>query len=764
MNSKANICFLISLLFFVSGTLAQSGTIRGYVYNKTNGEPVMFTNVYLENTTIGTATDGNGFFTIMNIAPGNYTLSSSGVGFDTARLSFSISKDQILTKNLFLHQISVKIGRVTIESRRQEKLNEVNVSRIKITAKDIDRIPSIGGESDLAQYLTVLPGVISSGDQGGQLYIRGGAPVNNKILLDGMTLYNAFHSIGLFSVYESEIIRSVNVYTGGFNAEYGGRISAVVDVKTRNGNSQKFGATVAANPFLTKAIFEGPIMKLKDNGSSVTYLFSGKHSYLEQTAPSLYPYVSEIPGTGGKILPYTFTDLFGKISIASGNGSKINFLGYNFSDHVDFSDIAQIGWKATGVGADFTIVPGQTQALINGNLNYSNYSVSMLEADGLPRYSSVGGFDLGMDFTYFYDNNSRFKYGVDINGFLTEYKFFNFLGLKYEQNQNTTEAAGYFEYRKFTDKWVIEPGLRLQYYASLANLSFEPRFGLKYNATDKLRFKFSGGVYSQNLISTKSDRDVVNLFTGYLSGPEETLTGVDGQTATHKLQKSIQAISGMEYDISKHWELNLEPYYKHFSQLININRNKTFRIDPDFMIETGEAYGVDLYSRFENAHWYVWATYSLSWVTRFDGEQVYHPHYDRRHNANLLVTYQFGNDNSWEASARWNLGSGFPFTRTQGFYEQINFLDGAGTDYLSQNGQLGILYEDQINAGRLPYYHRLDISLKRSISFSKGYRLEAVASVANVYNRSNIFYFDRVRYSRVNQLPIIPSLSVNFSF
>jgi len=106
----------------------------------------------------------------------------------------------------------------------------------------------------------------------------------------------------------------------------------------------------------------------------------------------------------------------------------------------------------------------------------------------------------------------------------------------------------------------------------------------------------------------------------------------------------------------------------------------------------------------------------------------------------------------------------FPFTRTQGFYEQINFLDGAGTDYLSQNGQLGILYEDQINAGRLPYYHRLDISLKRSISFSKGYRLEAVASVANVYNRSNIFYFDRVRYSRVNQLPIIPSLSVNFSF
>ncbi len=744
--------------------LGQGGTVRGYVYNKADGEPVMFTNVFLENTSIGTATDGNGFFTILNIPPGNYTLTSSGVGYDTARISIGISKNQILTKTLFLNQISVKIGKVTVESRRQEKLNEVNVSKIKITAKDINRIPSIGGESDLAQYLTILPGVVSSGDQGGQLYIRGGAPVHNKILLDGMTLYNAFHSIGLFSVYETEVIRSVDVYTGGFNAEYGGRISAVVDVKTRNGNSQKFKATVAANPFLAKAVLEGPIVKLKDNGSSVTYLFSGKHSYLEQSAPTLYPYVSEIPGTGGKILPYTFTDLFGKISIASGNGSKVNFIGYNFADHVDFTDIAQIGWNATGIGADFTIVPGQSQALINGNLNYSNYSIDMREADELPRHSSVGGFDLGMDFTYFYDNNSRFKYGVDINGFLTEYKFFNYLGLKYEQNQNTTEAAGYFEYRKFTDKWVIEPGLRLQYYASLANFSLEPRLGLKFNATDKIRFKFSGGIYSQNLISSKSDRDIVNLFTGYLSGPEESLIGVDGQPTTNKLQKSIQAITGLEYDINQHWEMNIEPYYKRFTQLININRNKTFRTDPDFMIETGDAYGIDIFTRYENAHWYVWATYSLAWVTRFDGQQVYPPHYDRRHNVNLLLTYQFGRENSWEASARWNLGSGFPFTRTQGFYEQLNFLDGASTNYLTQNGQVGILYEENLNAGRLPYYHRLDISLKHSITFSKGYRIEAVASVANVYNRSNIFYFDRVRYSRVNQLPIIPSIGVNFSF
>ena len=129
---------------------------------------------------------------------------------------------------------------------------------------------------------------------------------------------------------------------------------------------------------------------------------------------------------------------------------------------------------------------------------------------------------------------------------------------------------------------------------------------------------------------------------------------------------------------------------------------------------------------------------------------------------NLLATYTIAK--KWEFSARWNLGSGFPFTQTAGFYESIDFLDGISTDYTTTNGDLGIIYDEDLNGGRLPYYHRLDIGAKRMIVFNNKNKIDITASVTNVYNRENIFYFDRVRYERVNQLPVLPSISVSYSF
>ncbi|HMS50937.1 MAG TPA: hypothetical protein PKD56_01305 [Chitinophagales bacterium] len=142
----------------------------------------------------------------------------------------------------------------------------------------------------------------------------------------------------------------------------------------------------------------------------------------------------------------------------------------------------------------------------------------------------------------------------------------------------------------------------------------------------------------------------------------------------------------------------------------------------------------------------------------------YPPHYDRRHNVNLLASYAFGKGQSWEISARWNFGSGFPFTKTQGFYESLNFNGGIDVDYLTQNGQLEIIYSEKINDGRLPSYHRLDLSIKKEWALGTDARLEATASVTNAYNRDNIFYFDRIHYERINQLPILPSIGVAFSF
>ncbi len=753
--------FAVQLVLLAAATtgFAQKGDVRGFVYDEKTGEPVIFTNVILKGTALGAATDINGFFSVPQIPAGDYTLMITNIEYDTLEQDITIVANEIQNVQLYMKAADRTLQTVTITAQTQEKATEVRISTIPITVKQIERLPSVGGEPDLAQYLQVLPGVIFTGDQGGQLYIRGGSPIQNKVLLDGMVIYNPFHSIGLFSVFETDIIRSVDVYTGGFSAEYGDRVSAVIDITTKDGNKKEFSGEVSASPFLGRLLLEGPIKKLDENGSSVSYLLTAKHSYLDRTSQGLYGYVNNGDG-----IPFSFTDLYGKLSVNSNTGNKINFFGFNYRDSVTFSEITTFNWKSIGGGANFVVVPAESNVLIEGIFAFSQYDLTQNEADERPRNSLISGFNGGIDFTYFIPEGDV-KYGVEVVGFQTDYTFFNRLGQQYQQQQYTTQLSGYVKYRKVINKrLVIDPSVRLQYYASLGEVSPEPRLGMKYNLTDRLRLKFAGGLYSHNLISTRSDRDVVNLFSGFLSGPETTLDTPDGEDGTTRLQKATHAIGGVEFDLTDYIEINVEPYIKYFNQLIEINRNKLVPADPDFATETGRAYGIDFLVKYDYKRLYVWVGYSYGFINRYDGEQTYPTHYDRRHNVNLVTTYSAGADKSWEISGRWNMGSGFPFTQTAGFYESIDFFDGINTDYTAENGTLGIIYADELNGGRLPYYHRLDISGKKSFDFASGNRMEVTASVTNVYNRENIFYFDRIRYERVNQLPILPSLAVSYRF
>ena len=220
--------------------------------------------------------------------------------------------------------------------------------------------------------------------------------------------------------------------------------------------------------------------------------------------------------------------------------------------------------------------------------------------------------------------------------------------------------------------------------------------------------------------------------------------------------------------------MNLQGYYKMFTQVTNINRNKIFDdndanknqpevLRKDFIIETGEAYGCDFVLKYDLKDINLYAVYSLTKVTRWDGITAYAPVFDRRHNVNFVGSYEFGKTRLWEFDMRWNMGSGFPFTQTLGFYEKYDFSDGANTDVVNGNGNIGIVY-DRLNGGRLPYYHRLDLTLKRQFVLNVNSILEVNAGVTNAYNRPNIFYFDRVNYERVNQLPLMPSLGMKMNF
>ncbi len=784
------------LLLLSSVLFAQTGDIRGFVFEKATGEPSIFTPVFLKGTTIGVTTDVNGYFTLAKVKVGTYTLVSTSIGFDTATAPVTVVAGGILNQKMFLKKRDRQLKEVVISAEKQTAITEVRTSVQKITAKQIKQLASVGGEPDIAQYLQVLPGVTFTGDQGGQLYIRGGSPVQNKVLLDGMTIYNPFHSIGFFSVFETDIIRNADVYSGGFGAQYGGRVSSIMDITTRDGNKNKHNGKIALSTFGAKLVLEGPLLKPDSNGkgTSITYVVSGKTSYLNATSKTLYNYKFD-PNSESKLgigklvsnplgLPFSYTDLYGKLSANLESGSKLNVFGFDFMDAVKY-DLAQVGWKNLGGGFNAVLVPQGTNVLIKTRFNYSKYAINYVQKGIIaPRTSSVGGFNGGMDFVHGLEHG-ELGYGLEITNTVTTFKFTNALKRTIENDNASFETALYLKYRynSKNTKLVIDPSIRLQYYATLGEFSPEPRLGVKYNVSNKFRLKGSSGYYTQNLIAGNSDRDVVNLFYGFLTGPEnlqKKLTSEDGFTGKagdtkevkSKLQKAIHYIIGFEYDFAKHFELNVEGYHKNFLQLTNINRDKIFDVREttrpeylrtDYVVETGYAFGTDVILKYDYKHFYLWTTYSLGYLRRWDGRQEYAPIFDRRHNVNVVSSYTFGKGLKWQVDARWNLGSGFPFVPTSGQYESLQ-QQPLNTDPNSFNGTQGIQYGGLNEINRQPYYHRLDLSVKRTFEFNNDCKLETNFSLTNAYNRQNLFYYDRINRKRVDQLPLLPSIGITFSW
>ncbi len=757
---------LIALFFNIS-IFAQNSTLRGFIYDASTGEPLTYATLHIQGTQLGAMPDRNGSFIVTNIPNGNYFIKITAMGYDDLIDSIKVTSSTVIVKRYSVEKSAYMLNTVEISAESQRRFQETRTSVISVTPKDMATMPSIGGQPDFAQYLQVLPGIVSTGDQGGQLYIRGGAPVQNLMLLDGVVIFNPFHSIGLFSVFDADIMNSADVYTGGFGAEFGGRMSSVMDIKTRDGNKKQFSGKVDINTFGAKLLLEGPIMKLKDNRStSISYILSGKGSYLEKSSAIFYPYLD-------KELPYSYYDLYGKMSLNIRNGSFLNFFGFYFDDKMNYSSVAKYSWNNWGVGTNFLIVPGTVPTTIEGTIAYTNYQTLLDETSENYtdlRESYINGFSANMKFNY-YMNNSVLNVGFDILGFQTHYSAFG------DDIDNTTDLGIFVKYKyNLKQKLLIEPSFRLQSYFSINAFSPEPRLALKYNITSKIRLKLAGGLYSQNFVAISSDQDVVNFFYGFTSSPSTSQLPSDQRENIKKLinslQKSQHVIFGIELDLIKYTSINIEGYYKRFVPIISANRYQQFigegllenmgLASSDFIWETGNAYGGDVSVKFEYKGLYLWAVYSLGWVTRDDGVRKYVPHYDRRHNVNVLLSYSFGKRGSWQADVRWNYGSGFPFTKTRGFYPLYN-PSSISDDYITSNEELSFFLSD-LNQGRLPSYHRLDVSIKKKFYLGERHVIDVTLSATNVYNYSNIFYVNRVTNDIIYQLPILYNIGLSWKF
>lgn len=784
----SNFISALLVLFVTTLSFGQAHNIRGFIYDMDNGEPVSFEKVKLfkvDGTLFsGAMTDVYGLFSIPSVPKGEYFISVETLEYETVKQDVSVTKADGITElkfNLVKLKNIQSIEGVSITAESQRNKTQVQISKISLDKAAIERIPTIGAENDIIGALSITPGVITTGDQGGQMYVRGGTPIQNKILLDGMTIYSPFHSIGFFSIFETELIKNTDIYTGGFDAKYGGRISSIMDITYRDGNRQKFGGKVSVSPFMAKAVLEGPLGKKKADGTprGGSYILSAKHSLLDYTSKTLYRGINNMSTSSGAGMPYTFTDLYGKITFNAGAGTKFSAFAFHNRDSVNYA-VADLDWKATGGGINFLLVPSSSKTIIKGRLTGSHYKTSFKEEQSPLRTSAIGGFDLAFDFTYFLQKESELTYGINIGGFNTAYETFNEFDRKIGSTNFSTEIGAYVSYRYVTSRWVVQPSFRVQAYPSVSSISPEPRLGIKFNANEFIRLKASGGRYTQNFTSASSDKDIVNLFNGLLSAPENFQSKFVNQYGKERsprnaLQTAWHAILGAEFDIVKNLSLNVEGYYKFFDQLSNINQNKFYDDTPEFadvddvykknfLIESGESYGIDFLLKYDLSRFHLWAVYSLSKSTRWDGFQEYFPVFDRRHNINFVASYYFGKKKNTEIDLRWNLGSGLPFTPTAGYYQPDNLTGGVTTDYTTTNSSsVGVLL-GEFNSSRLPAYHRLDMTIKHRFILKNAMELELVASVTNLYNRKNIFYVNRVTNEVIYQFPILPSFGLSWKF
>lgn len=747
----------------------QTGTIKGFVYDSSTGQPLPVATVTITGTKNGTATDSDGFFLLLRVPAGSQTIKVSYLGYEDYLKTLSIQADGMEQMVVHLKPSVYELEAATIsaERRRLEHLNPVSAHHL--TQVTLNKIPGLTGQADLAEYLQVLPGIIFTGDRGGQFYVRGGAPVQNLVKLDGMTLISPFHSIGFASVFDTETIGSVDVFTAGFGSRYGGRTSSVIDVKSRMGNRREFKAKASASTFGYGLLVEGPVKKMtEEDPSSVSIILSNKGSYISKSAGVLYPYLDSIG------LPFKYNDFFAKVSLVGRRGDQLDLMGIHFTDAADYSELLRSTWETNGGGIRFLATPTGSRLLFESVFNYTDYRSEFLESGKRPRKTRYNSLE-GLMKIFYNGPFLKLEWGTEMNVMHTLHTFARPGDLLTEHEYFTTEILTYVENRIETDRFLIEPGIRLQYYADQAFFSPEPRLKIKFRINDLLNLNFASGLYSQNLLSTTSPEDVVSLFQGYYIGPGLVQDTYKGKYMDDKISLAWHAVGGLNYFGPKNLKLSVEGYVKDYYRMITYNRYKLYEESlisdnplPEylmkyFIIEQGWAYGVDFLADWNTATWNLYLAYSLGYVTREDEFTKYIPHFDRRHNLNLVAGYKLGHRQKWEVKARWNLGSGFPFTQSYGIFETLMSDYGQFNLDPTTSGEASTWYAP-LNEGRLPWYHRFDISLQKIWQFGKGQNIELNISIMNLYNRQNVFYVDRITMKRINQLPILPTLGISWQF
>jgi len=782
------IFFAVSYFLFISFSLfAQKYTMSGYVKDAASGETIIAANIAVigKNNTI--ISNQYGFYSI-TLTKGIYQITTSHVGYRTITFKIDLSADTAL--NISLNSGTALSEEVVVYSaKRENNVKGAQMGKITLPIDQIKSVPAFLGEVDLLKVIQLLPGVRNAGEGSSGIYVRGGGPDQNLILLDDAVVYNTGHLFGFFSIFNADAIKNVTLIKGGMPAQYGGRLSSVLDVSMKEGNNQKYQVEGGLGLIASRLSVQGPIKKDKSS-----FIISARRTYVDALAKGFIKKTSAFYGSG-----YYFYDLNAKANYKFSEKDRVYLSGYFGRDVFNFVNGKQslkvnIPWgNATGtlrwnhvfnkkLFANTTLVYNDYNFTFNGLQN--NFQIKL--ASGIRDVSLKQDFDLypasnhklkfGWLYTYhrfkpsvvsgkqdsvvFNPQNAQVKFAHEAAVYIQDdWDISNKLklnaGLRYSGFQQIGAYKLYNTdvFGNRLDSTVFKKGEAVKTYGGL-----EPRLTMRYEVKEGTSLKAS---VTRNL-----------QYIHLVSNSGTTLPTDLWVPSTYKVKPQISWLyaAGLFKNFEENkYETSLEVYYKQMDNQIEYREGYTPNTlkdtEDDFTFGRGWSYGTELFINKVKGRLTGWIGYTLSWTWRkfenLNEGNKYPAKFDRRNDMSIVALYDL--NKKWKLSATFVYGTGNATTLPQRFYVV--------------GGVLSQEYSN-INQYRLPSYHRLDLSAVLTPKKNAGRKLktEWVFSVYNAYSRQNPYfiYYDqtgspydgslKVQAKQVSLFPIIPAVTWNFKF